>query len=357
MLARSASRAHTTQMKGTTSGVEFEAIIRDILIANGFVMGAAHAPASDEDFDFLATLGDDQWCIEAKFYRTDRAQVKLIESAAARLRRAAKATGSRRGMLIVSSFIGPELRLALEPRFGVTFVDRNDLFIWAARSPELLDRLTSVLEASKPTVAAVGGRDVTAASIPPAPPPQPIVEPAADTQGSQLLQELAGLQPGKTTWSEYENLCTRVLKYLFPDDLHGWHEQSWTDDGLNRFDYVCRIRPTRDFWKFLLEHLHSRYVLFEFKNYTGAIKQGQVLTTEKYLLERGLRRVAIIFTRAGADANAVKTTQGAMREQGKLILILDDEAVSTMLLMKERGEDPSDFLFELADQFLLSLPR
>lgn len=49
--------------------------------------------------------------------------------------------------------------------------------------------------------------------------------------------------------------------------------------------------------------------------------------------------------------------QGAMREHGKLMLIIDDEKVCKMLQMKERGEDPSDLLFEAADDFLLALPR
>ncbi|KZX67390.1 hypothetical protein A3724_11155 [Alcanivorax sp. HI0033] len=79
-----------------------------------------------------------------------------------------------------------------------------------------------------------------------------------------------------------------------------------------------------EFWSFLVEHLNSRYIIFEFKNYVGKIKQGQVLTTEKYLLERGLRKVAIILTRAGADKNALKMMQGAMREHGKLMLAVDD---------------------------------
>ncbi|HCB1453802.1 TPA: hypothetical protein MYQ28_005137, partial [Citrobacter freundii] len=99
------------------------------------------------------------------------------------------------------------------------------------------------------------------------------------------------------------------------------------------------------------------YVLFEFKNYSGKIKQGQILTTEKYLLEKGLRRMAIIMTRTGAEAHAIAMTQGAMREQGKLMLIVDDDKVCEMLHMKERGEDPTDCLFEIADNFLLTLPR
>jgi hypothetical protein len=89
----------------------------------------------------------------------------------------------------------------------------------------------------------------------------------------------------------------------------------------------------------------------------GQIKQGQVLTTEKYLFARGLRRAAIILSRKGADRGAIAMMQGAMREQGKLMLVLSDDDVCEMLHMKERGEDPSDYLFGLADDFLLSLPR
>ena len=165
------------------------------------------------------------------------------------------------------------------------------------------------------------------------------------------------LKRGKATWPDYEKICEEILKYLFPNDLQGWHKQKSTDDGLNRFDYVCRIRPTTDFWQFVVHHLDSRYAVFEFKNYSEKIKQGQVLTTEKYLLERGLRRVAVVFSRLGADTNATKMTRGAMREHGKLILVLNDEDVCKMLHMKERGEDPSDFLFEATDDFLLALAR
>jgi hypothetical protein len=117
------------------------------------------------------------------------------------------------------------------------------------------------------------------------------------------------------------------------------------------------VRPTTDFWRFVIDHLNSRYVLFEFKNYRYKIKQGQILTTEKYLLERGLRRTAIILTREGAETDAFKMTRGAMREHGKLMLIVNDNKVCEMLHMKDRGEDPTDSLFEVADNFLLRLSR
>jgi hypothetical protein len=46
-----------------------------------------------------------------------------------------------------------------------------------------------------------------------------------------------------------------------------------------------------------------------------------------------------------------------MREHGKLILVISDGDICRMLHMKQNGEDPSDMLFEIADDFLLRLPR
>jgi hypothetical protein len=236
----------------------------------------------------------------------------------------------------------------------LSFFDRADLVAWAANEPNVLDEIETVLESSSATSSEQQARP---RSVPDDGKPLPKSPPPEDRMASELSRQLRALKRGKATWVAYETLCDQILRYLFPHDLHGWHKQRRTDDGLNRFDYVCRIKQTTDFWRFLVEHLDSRYVLFEFKNYTGRVKQAQILTTEKYLLEKGLRRVAIVVTRAGAHKDAIAMTQGAMRENGKLMLIVDDQQMSKMLLMKERGEDPTDLLFDLADDFLLSLPR
>lgn len=331
----------------------FEDLVCRILAANNFEV-KANSRRGNRGFDLLGTLGNEQWAIEVKYYRTARAQPSLIEAAATRLVNNGKAAEVLKGMLVVSCILPVGLREELERKFSVAFVDRVDLWNWVAAFPELAEELDALIE-----------------SDPSQPPPrQKRVDPLQksqalrkvsvrpqDTRGTELCQELKSIKRGKKEWAQYERACASILKYLFPNDLHGWHSQKRTDDGLNRFDFVCRVRPTTEFWKFVIDHLDSRYVLFEFKNYSGRIKQGQILTTEKYLLERGLRRMAFILTRAGAEPQAIAMTQGAMREQGKLMLIINDDQVCEMLHMKERGEDPTDYLFELADNFLLSLPR
>jgi hypothetical protein len=330
----------------------FEKLVEELLKANGFEVNPSLE--RDRGFDFIAKLEDVSWAVEVKYYRTARAQLSLVETAAARLSNYIIHKNNMKGMLIVSCSLSPEHRLALENKFGLVFVDRSDLFIWTAKNSDLTDELRSLLEEQQQSSALPRGRDIKeslSATV-------PLLQTAPlDSKGTDLCNELRSLKRGKATWSAYERLCDKILKYLFPNDLHGWHTQKRTDDGLNRFDYVCRIKPTTEFWTFLLDNLNSRYILFEFKNYGGLIKQGQILTTEKYLLERGLRRVAIILSRAGAEKHAIAMTQGAMREHGKLMLVLDDDKVCEMLHMKEQGEDPTDLLFDVADDFLLSLPR
>jgi hypothetical protein len=222
----------------------------------------------------------------------------------------------------------------------------------AAIQPELIDELQALTENASPLP---NGAEGTA--LPTSGPLNGASALALDTKGSDLSQRLRSTQQGKKAWKVYEDLCEEILRYLFPHDLHGWEKQRRTDDGLNRFDLICRIRPTTDYWRFLIDHLNSRYILFEFKNYSTYITQGQILTTEKYLLEKALRKVAVILTRLGEDKGAHSMVQGAMREHGKLMLIINDAVLIEMLEMKQRGEDPTDRLFELTDHFLLSLPR
>jgi len=329
---------------------KFEGVAEKILVSNGFEVHRLNL----KTFDFVAARHNETWAVEVKYYRTARAQIALIEAAATQLVNRGIIARAWKGMLVVSCSIPVGAREELERRYSVLFVDRADLVIWATKVPELLDELQSLLEGDIVGEAPVRGR-------PPSTADQVSLLPKLalprSTEGSDLCNELQALKRGRTTWLAYEKLCDRILRYLFAGDLHGWRKQLRTEDGFSRFDYVCRIKSDREFWRFLVEHLDSRYVLFEFKNHADQIKQGQVLTTEKYLLERGLRRVAILITRAGADKGAQSMIQGAMREHGKLMLVIDDEQVCEMLHMRENGADPTDLLFDVADEFLLSLPR
>lgn len=148
-----------------------------------------------------------------------------------------------------------------------------------------------------------------------------------------------------------------IIKYLFDENLNGWNKQLRTDDELNRYDLVCRVKRGNEFWEFLINEFHSRYVVFEFKNYCNKVKQTQVYTTEKYLFQKALRNVCFMISRNGLDDNALIATMGILRETGKLIIDLKDTDLYKMLKLKESGDEPSDYLFEIIDATLLKLSK
>ena len=74
-----------------------------------------------------------------------------------------------------------------------------------------------------------------------------------------------------------------------------------------------------------------------------------------YHLDSALRSVAIIVARNGYDSGARRAIQGALREAGKLIIVLDLEDVLRLLRAKDSGLEPSDLLVEYFDGLLTAM--
>ncbi|EFM0398368.1 hypothetical protein [Escherichia coli] len=177
-------------------------------------------------------------------------------------------------------------------------------------------------------------------------------------KGKVLAEALAEIERGRDMATDFENACINALKYLFEKDLHGWHVQSRTVDTLHRRDLVCRIlAKAAEVWRLMLEDLGSRYVVFEFKNYSKPITQNEIVTTERYLYPSALRKVAIVISHEDCADSAKAVIAGAMREHGKLIIPLSVPEIIDLLKTKDEGSDPNTYLFERVDQFLLGLGR
>ena len=185
---------------------------------------------------------------------------------------------------------------------------------------------------------------------------------SAKAAGSEALQEeLRQWQGGKGTALsiQYEKLCTRLLKRLFSDDLTLWQEQAKSNDELYRFDLICKIKRDnqKDFWEMAERHFHSKYIIFEFKNYSGTVTQMEVTTTARYLYTKALRSVAIIVSPNGFSVHADKAARGALREEGKLLLPLTNAELIGMLRMQDNGEYPADYLSDKLDDLLINLEK
>lgn len=183
---------------------------------------------------------------------------------------------------------------------------------------------------------------------------------AIRNEGDELKSRLGDIEPGREQASEYEMLCIEITKYLYPETFARIESQRVQADGLNRTDHVGILRnPHHEFWTFVSQRMNSMCVIFECKNSGTYITQGEVLTTEKYLLAKAFRRVAVMYTHKGVNKgdNAYKYMQGTMRENGYLILVLNDNDVMRMIEMRQNGSDPSDYLHEKTLSFLWNLNR
>jgi hypothetical protein len=107
----------------------------------------------------------------------------------------------------------------------------------------------------------------------------------------------------------------------------------------------------------LAHDFRSRYLIFEFKNYSGRIGQAEVYSTEKYLFTTALRSVAILIARSGWDAGASRAAAGALRESGKLILFVSLDELCEMLHAADRNEEPEIMLYRKLDDLLTKMLR
>lgn len=187
---------------------------------------------------------------------------------------------------------------------------------------------------------------------------------SSKSKQNDFEKRLESIQPGKEDFSKFEDFYYDFIKTVFQDSIESIIKQKTNNKDMFRFDMVAALKEDpKSFWKFIYDKFNSCFILFECKNYSEKIGQEQVYLTERYLYNNALRNVAIIFTRKGADNNAIKATQDVLKEHGKLILIFDDKDLVKIHKMYEdflsntSPVSPSQYLLSKTKEFLLNLDK
>ena len=108
-------------------------------------------------------------------------------------------------------------------------------------------------------------------------------------------------------------------------------------------------------WQMLVQHYHSYFVVFEFKNYSEEIDQNLIYITEKYLFDAALRNVAFIISRRGFSRSAKFAAEGCLKEHGKLILDVTDDDLIKMLAAN--SDEAADLLLVKLEEFLMGISK
>lgn len=172
---------------------------------------------------------------------------------------------------------------------------------------------------------------------------------------TDLVDRLYACHAGRTNWHEFECVCGEILEHLFVPPLSRPIAQPRTYSGTNRRDLVFpnRIVDGATNWGLLRYELNARMVLFEFKNYNlTEIGHEEVVQADNYLNEP-MGKLAIIVCSRLPDNGAHIQRNTIYGRSGKVILFVTKDHLKEMLFIKERGEDPSDLIIDLVEQFYL----
>lgn len=236
----------------------------------------------------------------------------------------------------------------------IAICDISNLLYLCQGKNELLDdlekRVSFSIEGLSP-IPPIGWPEITSPSVETPRPPYEL------DYMNGLLARLQQCCPGKQYATEYERICTEAIRYLFSSEFSVISEQHRTGDEMFRMDLLCALKGQAEVWKMLITHFNTRFVVFEYKNYSESITQNYIYITEKYLFSTALRNVAFIISRYGFDDNAKKAAIGVLREHGKLIISLTDDDLVDMLRMKADGQEPSDHLLDSVQRHLMAISK
>ncbi len=350
-------------------GLRFEAFIRQLFEMEGFEVSPPKLNnQQDLRFDLLVKSKIGKVAVvEIKLYRSRQTSFPAILQIAATLEFARQNSRADVGIIVIGNKVGGFNKAQFESHFPNIVVYDIDIIAFLVEKhfslnsvfEEIFKETAAFSERPTPTPTQVDidddlsieRRSSTSQAIP------TLMQLMGDREGAYICAELHGTPAGAAGAKTFEKTVEKALRYIFSNDLVNWSPQNLTIDKISIFDLIARISSKHDFWSAIVNQFNSRYIVFEFKNYSEKITQGQIYTTEKYLYKAALRSTAIIISRLGADNNALAASRGALREHGKLIINLDIEQLCKMLKLRDNNDDYNDVLVNIVDDMLMRLDR
>jgi len=92
---------------------------------------------------------------------------------------------------------------------------------------------------------------------------------------------------------------------------------------------------------------------FEFKNYDKQEIGVDEVTQARDYLSAPMGQLAIICSTGRPNQSALFMCNRVCTETKRVILFMTEENLVEMLFMKERGDDPSNLIMDLVEQFYL----
>ena len=302
-----------------------------------------------DDVNFIGKVGQTRLFVEYKIYRNRWIPRQVLDKAVKNMQKHIDDHHAV-SLILVFGEVSEEYKKEIFDNESVVIWDISNILYYVKKSRDLYDELAGLAYFAISDIVAVPpyGWKLDNNNI-----NNDIDESILPDFKSQLMR----CKEGKNSAQVYESICEKIIRYLFGEEFSLCLPQHKTKDNLFRMDAICSLKGTSAFWKLLIQHYNTRFVVFEFKNYSTLLQQNLIFVTEKYLFNAALRNVAIIISRKGFSKNAKMAAEGYLKESGKLILDITDDDLVKMLDKKENGEEPADYLMGKLESLLMSISK
>jgi hypothetical protein len=171
-------------------------------------------------------------------------------------------------------------------------------------------------------------------------------------ESDSLTQRLRALEAGNAHAVAYQRLTLEILNFLFNPQLIDGQLEVRTIDGTERRDIIFTNDSDQTFWTYLRTAHGSFLIMFESKN-TLELDNNHLNQTATYLGD-AIGRMAFVVTRNPMKEAQERKTFAIYNKDGnrKLILVISDADIQTMLDMRCQGKNPMRHLQKLYRTFL-----
>jgi hypothetical protein len=149
-------------------------------------------------------------------------------------------------------------------------------------------------------------------------------------------------------------LALDILEYLFVPPLSKPIVQARLYSGIDRRDAVFRTATSKATGTGApLPGAAARLILFEFKTYDDLDIGKDATNQTRNYMTKPMGRLAVICSNKLPNDAAHRKINTIFGNDGTEILFLTPNELIEMLHIKERGEDPSDLIVDLVEQFYI----
>lgn len=176
----------------------------------------------------------------------------------------------------------------------------------------------------------------------------------------KLINQLKSCPRGKKAWFQYQKLIENILKHLFCPPLEDPIPQSYDAFKTNIRDFILPNYVENGFWLYLRSRYSADFIVIDAKNYKGdktktKVGKEDILQITNYLKHNGVGLFGIIICRNVENNSSLITRREKWIADRKLVIILTDEDIEKMLIIKSSGGAPEDIIKQKIEDFRLKI--